>query len=132
MKMPDRIIDPLTANRWPWWRVRFVKKGPDTDPKTKAPKVRKSPVLPARLWWHEERDDDGELQADVVYVAQIDGHEVDPFRPMGWPWDMITEEEFDVLLLEREFSPGEDEMWWKQWLERREEPPNEEGEWWYE
>jgi hypothetical protein len=63
--------------------------------KTKS--VKGGAHVPARLWKEEDRDDDGDLTADVRYFAEIDGAPCDPFQPPHWPWIAITEAEWQFM-----------------------------------
>ncbi len=49
------------------------------------------PDVPCRLYTIEDRDEDGELQSDVIYKAEVDSTEVDALAPPGWPWRRIDE-----------------------------------------
>lgn len=66
--------------------------------------------VPCRLWTIEDRDEDGELQADVQYFAEVNGEPVDALSPPGWPWKRITEAEYsymtDIAKWDREFDPS--------------------------
>jgi hypothetical protein len=55
------------------------------------------PHVPCQLFTQEERDEDGNLIADVQYFANIDGKPCDALAPPGWPWKKITEEEWRFL-----------------------------------
>lgn len=94
---PDTISADPVANDWPYWQCRLVARGPWT---------------PARLWRDEERDPEtGALVADVVYRAEIDGLQTDPFTPQAWPWTPITEAEWryltDRAAYAREWAPAD-------------------------
>lgn len=92
---PINVVEPLTANRWRWWKTRLVARGP---------------WVPCLLEWHEETDPEtGELVADVEYYAEIDGRPVDPHDVPGWEyWRPIEQDEWDVLTFDAALRNGGD------------------------
>jgi hypothetical protein len=59
--------------------------------------VRGGPEVPAKVWRIEERDEVGDLMADVEYRAEIDGEAVDVLNPPRWPWMRIDRAEWQFL-----------------------------------
>jgi hypothetical protein len=65
--------------------------------------------VPAKLWRVEERDEVGDLMADVQYFASIDQDEVPAHDPPRWPWTRIEEPEYrhlvDLFAWSRSYAP---------------------------
>ena len=77
--------------------------------------VRGGPLIGARLSVSEDRDDVGDLIADVDYFVHIDGKLVstDPYDVPYWPhWEPIRKEVYDYLISDaawcRRYAPHED------------------------
>ncbi len=70
-----------------WFKVRLVSRGA---------------FHPARIWIEEDRDDDGELQSDVLYFCEVNGDLVDV-----WDWwlrvckNPISRDEWEMMEHER-------------------------------
>lgn len=95
-----------------------MKAGVPTDPHDargffKTRLVRGGAWVACRIWTEEDRDPEtGDLLADIVYRAEIDGREVE-WRDgalRGWPWTPIDEAEYRYLLAnadwERQYQPA--------------------------
>lgn len=102
--LPTTIRDPLIANDWQWWKTRLVKRGPWVPVRLWSETVIRSP-RPAPRYVELKR-------------ATVNGVEVDPYRYEGWEyWHPINEDEWEVLELERELAPiNDDEEERKQWV----------------
>lgn len=76
--------------------------------------VQGGPMVPARIWMHQEIDEDGELTAPEELRCEVGGKRCDPVD--AWTWicaDPITEAEFNYMVADaaycREHHPSSPE-----------------------
>lgn len=97
---------PLTDDEmFAWWRAALANKrhpGHESEPQPgwyKRRLVRGGPFVAARVWYHQDVDDAGELLGEPVLRCSVDGRSTDPLDT--WTWIMghpIEPEEYDRLI----------------------------------